>query len=68
MLDFFVNRIGVSIELDAWYLSVYFNPRVWAFGFHRNASCCKWWLLLGPFEVNRVWTDEDEYPFASEEN
>lgn len=54
---------------DSWYLTVYFNPKVWSwFDFHRNCPCCKFWLLLGPFELNRVWTDADDYPFDEDDD
>lgn len=52
----------------AWYLTIFFHPRSWALDYHRNAPCCKWWLLIGPFELNRVWTDEDDYPFNDEDD
>lgn len=53
--------------IRGWFVSVYFNPRRWNFGFHRNAQCCKFWLLIGPFEINRVWLDSDTYPFEDDE-
>ena len=53
----------LSVHLGQWYLSVYWDPRRWGIEFHRNAQCCRWWLLVGPFEINRVWSayDEDIY-------
>lgn len=53
--------------VNHWIFSVFFSPRVWAFDYHSKAPCCKWWLLIGPFEINRVWADEDEYPFDFDE-
>ena len=53
----------ISVELKNWHFSIYFNPNVWTIDWHRNAECCKFWVIIGPFEINRIWTDRDEYPF-----
>lgn len=62
-----IRRNGFGVEpVKYWYLYFYWNPRVWGFDFHRNQPCCKWWLCVGPFEINRVWSDEDVYHFDDE--
>jgi hypothetical protein len=53
----------ICFSTSKWFFSVFLNPKVWAIDWHRNAECCKFWLLLGPFEINRIWADADEYPF-----
>ena len=60
-------RSCAYVKLKNWYFSVYFNPKVWAIDWHRNTECCKFWAIIGPFEINRVWTDRDVYPFQFEE-
>ena len=52
----------VDVSFGSWHIAIYPKPRVWGLDFHKNAPCCKWWLLIGPFEINRVWTDTDTYP------
>lgn len=50
-----------QIRLGDWFFSFYTNPAVWGLNFHHNAPCCKWWLVLGPFEINRVYANDEEY-------
>ena len=51
------------LEVGNWFFSIFFNPKVWAIDWHRKAPCCKFWVVIGPFEINRIWTDTDDYPF-----
>lgn len=53
--------------LGSWCFSIYWNPRVWGLRFHWCEPCCKFWLLAGPVEVNRIWNDDDVYPWEDEE-
>ena len=62
-MEYALCKTFAQWELGDWCFTVFFNPRVWWLGYHRNAACCKFWLLIGPFELMRVWTDEDVYPF-----
>jgi hypothetical protein len=54
------DKINPSIELHIgnWWLSFYFNPRVWAFVWPKNScNCCKFWGMCGPFEVSSAYTE-----------
>ena len=61
------DRSHIYLEFNKWFFSIYFHPRVWGIDYHRNAVCCKFWLIVGPFEINRIWANEDEYPFKFED-
>lgn len=54
-----------GVRFGLWYISVYLKPSHWGIDWHHHATCCKWWLVVGPFEINRVWSD-DEYPFKTD--
>jgi hypothetical protein len=69
-MRFYTHRWGLcaGFEVRNWHFSVFLNPNHWAVDYHKNATCCKWWLIIGPFEINRIWTDDDEYPFYVEDD
>lgn len=48
-----------SFRVGPWYMNLFLKPTHWAIDYHRNTPCCKFWLLIGPFEINRVWTDAE---------
>lgn len=66
-MRFHISDWTLALEVRHWWLSLYLDPRRWAFAFHREAPCCKWWLLVGPLELNRIWTDQDTYPNQEDE-
>lgn len=56
-----------ELNVQAWYATVFFHPRAWGFGWHHHAPCCKWWLVVGPFEISRAWAESDDYPSEEHE-
>jgi hypothetical protein len=56
----------ITLEIGHWFFSIYPKPTRWAIDWHREAPCCKFWIVLGPFEINRTWADSDDYPFNFE--
>lgn len=48
-----------QFNLGHWFFSFYTRISVWGLKCHWNEVCCKFWLLVGPFEINRVYTDAD---------
>ena len=64
MIRLYFQRQGGALVLKVgdWYFSIFLNPKHWWIDWHKDVSCCKFWLLIGPFEINRVWSDNDVYP------
>lgn len=45
------------LSLGSWVVSLFPHPSSWGIGLHWNLQCCRFWFLLGPFEVTQHWTD-----------
>lgn len=50
---------SIDLNIGSWWFSLYFDPRVWGFEYHQNYGCCKVWLLVGPFEINREYHEDE---------
>ena len=68
MLEF--TKDCVWFGVGSWHVAFYFNPRVWGIDWHRNAACCKFWLVFGPFELGQHYTEaeyKEQYPDLEDE-